>query len=274
MSSLFRYLLKHHAFVLFILLETLALVMVFNYNSFQKASYLNSASRLSGNVYYSFNSVVGYFGLTRANRELAEENARLRMLLENQPVRPDSLRYLSSGSDTIIRYYPAKIINNSVSRPFNYITLDRGSKHGIKPDQGIISAGGIVGIVAQVSDSYAMGLSVLNRRWSVSAKVKKSGAYGALTWPGTNYRIARLSEIPLHVDIEIGDTIVTSGYSSVFPEGIMVGTIDGFTRPGGENYYLIDVLLSVDFKTVSHVEVVEIRNKEELKALEYLPERQ
>jgi len=274
MSSLFRYLLKHHAFVLFILLETLALVMVFNYNSFQKASYLNSANRLSGNIYQSFNSVTGYFGLIRVNRELAGENARLRMLLENQPVQPDSLKYLTSGSDTIIRYFPAKVINNSVSRSFNYITLDRGSRHGIKRDQGIISAGGIVGIVAQVSDSYSMGLSVLNRRWSVSAKVKKSGAYGALTWPGENYRIARLSEIPLHVDIEIGDTIVTSGYSSVFPEGIMVGTIDRFTRPGGENYYQIDVLLSVDFKTVSHVEVVEIRNKEELKALEYLPERQ
>jgi rod shape-determining protein MreC len=274
MSSLFRYLLKHHAFVLFILLETLALVMVFNYNSFQKASYLNSASRISGNIYQSFNSVTGYFGLSRANRELAEENARLRMFLENQPVQPDSLRHMTSGNDTVIRYYPAKVINNSVNRSFNYITLDKGSRHGIKPDQGIISAGGIVGIVAQVSDSYAMGLSVLNRRWSVSAKVKKSGAYGALTWPGENYRIARLSEIPLHVDIEIGDTIVTSGYSSVFPEGIMVGTIDGFTRPGGENYYLIDVLLSVDFKTISHVEVVKIRNKEELKALEYLPERQ
>ncbi len=274
MSSLFRYLLKHHAFVLFILLETLALGMVFNYNSFQKASYLNSANRLTGNIYQSFNSITGYFGLNKANRELAGENARLRMLIKNLAVPLDSLEYLSSGSDTIIRYYPAKIINNSVNRPFNYITIDRGSKHGIKADQGIISAGGIVGIVAQVSESYAMGLSVLNRRWSVSAKVKKSGAYGALTWPGENYRIARLSEIPLHVDIEIGDTIVTSGYSSVFPEGIMVGTIDGFTRPGGENYYLIDVLLSVDFKTVSHVEVVEIRNKEELKALEYLPERQ
>jgi rod shape-determining protein MreC len=273
MSSLFRYLLKHHAFVLFILLETLALVMVFNYNSFQKARYLNSANRLSGNIYHSFQSVVGYFGLTRANRELAEENSRLRMLLENQPVQPDSLRFLTSASDTIIRYIPAKVINNSINRPFNYITLDRGSRHGIKRDQGIISAGGIVGIVSQVSDSYAMGLSVLNRRWSVSAKVKKSGAYGALTWPGENYRIAQLSEIPLHVDIEIGDTITTSGYSSVFPEGVMVGTIHKYTRPGGENFYSIDVLLSVDFKTVSHVEVVEIRNKEELKALEYLPEK-
>lgn len=273
MRSLFRYLLRNHAFVLFILLETLSLVMVFNYNSFQKARYLNSASRISGNIYASFNSVVGYFGLTRANRELAEENARLRMLLSNQAESADSLSYFVEGSDTLIRYVPAKVINNSVNRLFNYITIDKGSKDGVMPDQGIISSGGIVGIVAQVSDSYAMGLSVLNRRWSVSAKVKKSGAYGSLSWPGNNYRIARLAEIPLHVDIAIGDTIVTSGYSSVFPEGIMVGTIHDFTRPGGENYYSIDVLLSVDFKTVAHVEVVEIKNKQELRALENIPER-
>ena len=271
MRSLIRYLLKNHAFVLFILLETLALAMVFNYNSFQKATYLNSANRVTGKVYAIYESVTGYFGLTKINRELAEENARLRMLLENQPefvANADSISLNSSEIDSVYRFIPAQIISNSVNRPFNYITLNKGSRHGIKPDMGIISASGIVGVVGQVSASYSMGLSVLNQRWSISAKLKENNYYGSLMWNGLDYRTANLSEIPLHVDIAIGDTIVTSGYSSIFPEGILVGTISDFSEPGGENYYSIEVELSVDFKNLSHVEVVENRAMQEIDELE------
>jgi rod shape-determining protein MreC len=274
MRSLVRYLLKNHAFVLFVLLETLALVMVFNYNSFQKAKYLNSSNRISGNIFNTYNSVTGYFGLNKINKELANENTRLRMMVENlQLTGTDSIKSTIQSNNLMIHYFPAKVINNSINRPFNYITLNKGSRHGIKPDQGIVSSGGIVGVVSQVSESYAMALSVLNSRWSVSAKLEKSGFYGSLIWPGGDYRYALLNEIPLHVDIALGDTIVTSGYSSIFPEGIMVGTIHDFTRPDGENYYSIEVNLSVDFKSLSHVEVVEIADKQEIKELENFPER-
>ena len=271
MRSLIRYLLKNHAFVLFILLETLALAMVFNYNSFQKATYLNSANRVTGKVYAIYQSVTGYFGLTKINRELAQENARLRMLLENQPefgANTDSIFLTLPESDSVYHFIPAQIISNSVNRPFNYITLNKGSRHGIKPDMGIISASGIVGVVGQVSESYAMGLSVLNQRWSISTKLKKNGYYGSLIWQGTDYRTAILSEIPLHVDIAIGDTVETSGYSSIFPEGILVGTINDFSEPDGENYYSIQVKLSVDFKNLSHVEVIENRAKQEIDELD------
>ena len=234
MKSLFRYLLRNYAFVLFVLLETIALAMVFNYNSFQKAKYLNSANQVSGTIYYMFNAVTSYFRLASDNRELAEENARLRTLLgyyQNQP--PDSLSLNEPGvqTDSTFRITTARVINNSVNRAFNYITLDRGKLHGIKPDQGIISSSGIVGVVGEVSDSYAMGLSVLNGRWSVSAKLRNSGYYGSLHWDGNDYKYAVLSEIPLHVDIAIGDTVETSGYSAVFPEGILIGTIYNFTKP-------------------------------------------
>jgi len=245
--------------------------MVFNYNSFQKAKYLNSANQVSGMVYNLFNSVTSYFRLASDNRELAEENARLRTLLGNFLNRPvDSLSLYEPviQSDSSFRITTARVINNSVNRAFNYITLDRGRKHGIKPDQGIISSRGIVGVIGEASESYAMGLSVLNGRWSISAKLKNSGYYGSLHWDGTDYRYAILSEIPLHVDIALGDTVETSGYSAVFPEGILIGTISDFTEPDGENYYSIDVKLAVDFKSLSHVEVVEIFDKEELKELE------
>jgi len=170
MRSLFRYLLRNHAFVLFILLETLALVMVFNYNSFQRAKYLNSANRITGNIYNMYHSIARYFDLVRVNRELAEDNARLRSMVQEQPESPGITAPLSADTPSVqslYRFTPAKVINNSVNRPFNYITLNKGRKHGIQPDQGIMSARGIVGVVAQVSESYAMGLSVLNPRWSV-----------------------------------------------------------------------------------------------------------
>ncbi|MEE4284554.1 MAG: rod shape-determining protein MreC [Mariniphaga sp.] len=271
MRSLIRYLLKNHAFVLFILLETLALAMVFNYNSFQKATYLNSANRVTGKVYAIYQSVTGYFGLTKINRELAQENARLRMFIENQPgfvAGTDTIYLNLPENDSVYRFIPAQIISNSVNRPFNYITLNKGSRHGIKPDMGIISSSGIVGVIGQVSASYSMGLSVLNQRWSISAKLRKNDYYGSLIWQGTDYRTATLSEIPLHVDIAIGDTVETSGYSSVFPEGILVGTISGFSEPDGENYYSIQVRLSVDFKSLSHVEVVENRSRNEIDELD------
>lgn len=271
MRSLIRYLIKNHAFVLFILLEILALVMVFSFNSFQKATYLNSANRLTGKIYDTYQSVTGYFGLTKINRELAQENARLRMYIENQPefvANGDSIFSNFSEFDSVYRFIPAQIISNSVNRPFNYLTLNKGRKHGIKPDMGIISARGIVGVVGQVSESYAMGLSVLNQRWSISAKLKKNGYYGSLIWDGMDYRVAHLTEIPLHVDVAVGDTVVTSGYSSIFPEGILVGAISNFSKPDGENYYMIEVKLSVDFKSVSYVEVVEIKTRAEIDELD------
>ncbi|RIH66279.1 rod shape-determining protein MreC [Mariniphaga sediminis] len=270
MRSLVRYLLKNHAFVLFVLLETLALVMVFNYNSFQKAKYLNSSSRLTGNVYNMFHSVTGYFGLAGVNEELAGENARLRTLLENHGGKiagVDTMFVFAGETNTVFRFVPAMVISNSVNRPSNYITLNKGSKDGIKPDQGIISPKGIVGVVAQVSESYSMGLSLLNRRWSVSAKLQKSGYYGSLIWQENDYRYAGLTEIPLHVEIAKGDTVVTSGYSSIFPEGILVGTISNFSRPDGDNYYSIEVELAVDFKSLSYVEIIENQDKQEINEL-------
>lgn len=247
------------------------MTMVINYNSFRKAKYLNSANWVAGNVYSAVASVRSYFHLLRINKELAEENVKLRSLLHNNPdvlISSDSLFTTSAMYDSVFRYTSAQVINNSTNRPFNYITLNKGRKHGIKPDQGIISANGIVGIVTEVSDSYAVGFSVLNSRWSVSAKHKESGYFGSLVWAGNDYRLAKLNEIPFHIDIERGDTVVTSGYSSVFPEGIIIGTIKDFSRTGGENYYSVDIALSTDFKKLSYVEVIENFNKTEIRELE------
>lgn len=247
---------------------------VFQHNNYQKVKYLNSSSAITGSVYNSFHSVIAYFELSKVNEELAAENARLRSQLQTeaselQVAELKTPAFVPSDS-TLFRFVSAKVINNSVNRPFNYITLNKGRKDGIQPDQGIISPSGIVGVVTHVSESYATGLSVLNQRWSVSAKLKKNGFLGSLIWNGDDYRFADLLEIPFHVELQTGDTLITSGYSSIFPEGVLIGTIYTFEKPEGENYYNISVQLTTNFKALSYVEVVENTNKEEIQGLENL----
>ncbi len=243
------------------------MVFIVNFNSFQRARFLNSSNALTASLYASYSSVVQYFGLKKVNQDLVAENAELRNLLDRyENMLVDSVAHFQNP-DSTFRFVSARVINNSVNKQQNYITLNRGRKHGLRPDQGIISSTGVVGVVTAVSDSYAMGLSLLNPRWSLSAKLKKNGYYGSLIWNGKDHRVAMLNEIPFHVDLSVGDTIVTSGYSSVFPEGILIGTVKSFTQPPGENYYLIDVALSTDFKSVTRVEVIENLKKDELNEL-------
>ncbi|QIA07188.1 rod shape-determining protein MreC [Draconibacterium halophilum] len=272
MRSLLRFLVRNYAFLLFLLLEAVSLVMVFNYNSFQRSRFLNSANLISAGLYNTTSSVLQYFELARVNEELAKENANLRSILDggtlNDITISDSTYLAYEMPDTNFVFRAARIINNSANKQQNYITLDKGIEDGIKADQGILAPEGVVGVVTSVSDSYASGLSLLNPRWSISAKLKKSGYYGSLRWNGKNYRQADLLEIPIHVNLATGDTVVTSGYSSIFPEGLLIGTILTFDRPQGENYYNIKVQLAVDFKSIRYVHVIENVKKEELTDLE------
>jgi rod shape-determining protein MreC len=165
------------------------------------------------------------------------------------------------------RFIPAEVIDNSVNRQNNYITINKGKKDGIKPEMGLVGPNGIVGIITNVSEHYATGQTVLNRRWRVSAKIKNSNYFGSLVWDGLDYRFARLNEIPFHVELAIGDTIITSGYSSVFPAGIMIGQIENFDIGSGDNFYEIGVRLSTNFKTLTYVEVVQDKDASEIKNL-------
>lgn len=272
MRSLLRFLLKNYAFLLFLFLEVVSLALVFNYNSFQKSIFLNSSNYVSASLYNSVNSVLQYFDLTRVNKQLAEENAWLRTQLEISnsldETHSDNIHFGLIESDSTFRFRAAKVINNSVNKQQNYITINKGRKDGIKTDQGILSAQGIVGVITSVSESYSTGLSILNPRWSVSAKLKETGYYGSLSWNGDDYQVADLLEIPFHVKLAIGDTIVTSGYSSIFPEGLIIGVVDEYEQPEGESYYDIKVRLSANFKAIRYVEVIENIKKEELENLE------
>ncbi len=276
MRSLLRFLLKNYAFLLFLFLEVLSLVLVFNYNNFQKSKFLNSSNYVSASLYNSVQSVFQYFDLKNVNRLLAEENAYLRTQLERSSadgkIQSDSIYFRSINTDSDFRYRVARIINNSANKQQNYFTINKGRKHGIKRDQGVLSSEGIVGVITNVSESFSSGLSLLNPRWNVSAKLKETGYYGSLSWDGQDYRIADLLEIPFHVKLADGDTVVTSGYSAIFPEGLMIGVIDEFTQVEGENYYNIKVRLSTNFKAIRYVEVIENMRKDELENLEKIME--
>jgi len=232
---------------------------------------LNSSNRITGTVYNSYNSVVKYFDLARVNRDLAEENARLKSYFVSKAegdTSTDSILVNYSKSGSSFSYISATIINNSVNKTHNYITLNKGRKHGVKPDQGIVTANGIVGVVTNVGESFSSGFSVLNSRWGPSGKLKESNYFGPIEWDGEDYQMANLKEIPFHVKLAVGDTIVTSGYSSFFPEGLKIGTISSFSRPEGGSFYNIRVKLAVDFKSIHFVDVIDNLKREEIIELE------
>src|SRR5665648_18749 len=270
MRSLFRFLLRNYFLMMFLALEAISLVLIVSFNNYQRVTFFNSSNDLTGTVYEKFSTMEDYFSLGRTNARLAAENSSLRKQLymmkmnqENYPVNP---------ADTIEApayfFTSARVISNSVNKPYNYISLNKGSRQGINPDMGIICAGGVVGVITNVSPNYSTGLSLLNKRLSIPAKINKNNYFGSLVWDGEHFNTADLKEIPFHIIVNVGDTVVTSGFSSVFPEGIMIGTIKNFDVESGTNFYNIKVELSTNFKTLKYVEVVQNTKQTELMKLE------
>jgi len=270
MRSLFRFLIRNYFVMMFLALEAISLVLIVSYNNYQRVTFVNSSNDFAGTIFERFSNLGDYFSLKRTNDKLASENASLRkqlqlrvMLQEKYPVnRPDTV-------DAPAYYFTsAKVISNSVNKQFNYISLNKGSRHGIKPDMGIISADGVVGVITNVSQNYSTGLSLLNKRLRIPAKFIKNSYFGSLVWDGESPSSADLKDIPFSVMVNVGDTVVTSGYSSIFPEGIMIGTIEKWDQESGTNFYNIKVKLSTNFRTLRYVEVVKNTKQDELKRLE------
>ncbi len=257
MRSLINFLLRIHFLLLFFLIEVLSISLLVNNNHFHKAKFVNFTRELAGKLYQKSANIKQYMSLVDENERLLEENNRLLNIIEST-YKSDEI-FFRSMNDTIYnqryRYTPAKIVNNSVNKKHNFITLNKGSLQGLQPEMAVISNGNIVGVIKGVSKNYSTVISVLNLDFKVSAKVRKNEYFGSLSWDGSNYRKAILKEIPLHADIQVGDTIVTSGYSSIYPEGILIGFIKGFKEKGG-SFYEVDVLLSTDFKNLNSVHVV------------------
>lgn len=271
MRSLFRFLIRNYFLMMFLALEIISLVLLVSFNNYQRVTFFNSSDNLIGGIYEKYSSMDDYFSLNRTNAKLATENAslkkKLQFLILKQEMNPELLTTDTIDAPEYV-FTSAKVISNSVNKTFNYITLNKGSRQGIKPDMGVINSEGIVGVITNVSANYSTGLSLLNRRLSIPAKINKNNYFGSLVWDGLNYNTADLKEIPFHIIVNIGDTVVTSGYSNIFPEGIMIGTIKSFDVESGTNFYNIKVELLTNFKTLKYVDVVRNTKRNELLNLE------
>jgi rod shape-determining protein MreC len=269
MRNLFAYLWKNHAFLLFVFLEVISFYLIFTNNSYQRSSFVNSSNRFTSSILQVGNNITEYFYLKTQNELLAKENAKLRSQLTSAYI--TTSKKVFEKNDTLYRqqytFTELKIINNTLQFRDNYIQLNKGSLQGIQPEMALIASNGIVGIVKDVSPNFCSAISVLHSNALIDAKIKKSGYTGTLKWNGGSHRICNLLNIPAHVKLSKGDTIVTSVNSNIFPEGILIGTIKNFHLNSGESFYNIEVQYSIDYNKLEYAYAVINLFKEEQKNL-------
>ena len=264
MRRLLSYILKHSFTLLFLLLELVAFLLIIQ-NNYQRASVVNTSNRLTGSVFNSYHNIIQYITLKDANELLMEENIRLRKQIDESFLITDTTTYY--GKDSLFSYIGATVINNSVQKQTNFLMLNRGYKHGVAKDMGVITPNGVVGTVVEVSENFCRVMSVLNIRNKVNARIKKNLHLGNMEWDGRDYRVGLMTDIPTHVGLDIGDTIVTSGNSDIFPGNIPIGTVQTFHKDSNKKFNTADVLYSVDYNRVYHVYIVVNLKKAEIDKL-------
>lgn len=275
MRNLLDFLIRYSSWILFIIYVVLSCVLLFNNNPYQHHIYLTSANKIATMIYSGSNSVTSYFHLKDINEDLIQRNANLELeviSLQNQ------LRNVTDSlfADSIIlcpkmRQYDFKIahvINNSITRPHNYITINKGKKDGIKPEMGVLDQNGIVGVVNIVGENNSRIISVLNPDLQLSCKIKNSDNFGSLVWDGKKIDEAILKDLPRHAIVSEGDTIVTSEYSGIFPEGIPVGIVTGKSNDSEDDFYALRLKLLTDFAKLGTVKIIENVSKDEIRSIE------
>ena len=262
MRNIIRFLYKNHVFILFLFLEIVSFILISNYNSYQRSVIGNKLSKVTYKYNSKVNQYTSYIGLNSKNSELVVENSYLHELVYNtfQDVSIDT----SSFRYSVIA---AKVTNNTTNKSKNFITLNRGKNDSIKVNMAVFGPLGVIGKIVDVSDNFSLAISLVNTDFRLSAKVKKNEYFGSLFWEGNDYSLVKLQEIPLHVDLQKGDTIVTSGFSDTFPEGIMVGVVENIER-ADRNFLETDVRLSTDFKNISNVYIIIDKRTDEIETLE------
>ncbi|MEI7501038.1 MAG: rod shape-determining protein MreC [Bacteroidota bacterium] len=271
MRNLFLFLREHYFYFLFLILETFSLVLVFNYNEFQGSSLYSFSNTVSGSVNRIFSGISEYFSLRKTNRVLIEEMAKLHSRIPEAFYMTDINVFLKKDSIVKLeyKYISARVISNSTNKRNNFLMINKGSLLGIENHMGVIIGNKIVGQVVSVSPHFSWAMSMLNKDSRISGKFKKNNQLVNVEWSGGSYRKGQVKEIPKHVLIIKGDTIITSGNSDIFPEGLLIGTITEFTNAQDENFNNAEILFSTDFNSLGYVEVVVDmmrKEKEELKA--------
>lgn len=264
MRNLLEFLAKYNHWFVFLILEVVSMVLLFQYNSYQGSAWFSSANAVTGKLYELDANVETFFSLTKVNQELTQRNAYLEQEVQKLS---DSLVSVTKDSSiyhrdqfALLRNYrliPAKVVANSVDKPGNLMTIDKGSADGIHKDMGVISGTGVVGIVYLVAEHYAIVIPVLNTKSNISCMIQNRGYFGYLRWKGGVSDLAYLEEVPRHAHFKLGDYVVTSGYSAVFPPGVRVGRILHVFNSADGLSYRVQLRLSTDFARLRDVCVID-----------------
>ena len=264
MRNLLEFLAKYNHWFVFLILEVVSMVLLFQYNSYQGSAWFSSANAVTGKLYEWDANVETFFTLTKVNQELTQRNAYLEQEVQKLS---DSLVSVTKDSSiyhrdqfALLRNYrliPAKVVANSIDKPGNLMTIDKGSADGIHKDMGVISGTGVVGIVYLVAEHYAIVIPVLNTKSNISCMIQNRGYFGYLRWKGGVSDLAYLEEVPRHAHFKLGDYVVTSGYSAVFPPGVRVGRILHVFNSADGLSYRVQLRLSTDFARLRDVCVID-----------------
>ncbi len=264
MKNLLDFLARYNHWLLFIILEVASFVLLFQFNNYQGSVWFSSANAVSGKVFEWSASVEQFFALTKVNEALTQRNLLLeqqvRLLTDSIQQRDGAAAMPQSRQLQLLADYrliPAKVVSNTVNRRDNFITIDKGAKDGVKKDMGVVCGNGVVGIVYLVSDHYSILLPVLNSQSNISCTIKGRGYFGYLHWTGGATNLAYVDDIPRHAHFKLYDLVVTSGYSSVFPPGILVGKILHVYNSSDGLSYRLNVKLSTDFANLRDVCVID-----------------
>jgi len=270
MQQIISFLYKNKYIILFLFLESFAVFFTIQSHSYHKSKFINSANFISGGLYNRINNFKEFLLLKKENLRLAEENVQLKNLLnqtgkfvlQNNSKEIDTVNFKQKYS-----YISAKVINNNYRKNNNYLTINKGRLNQIKSDLGVINSKGIIGITKSISNKYATVLSILSVNSRINVKLLNSNHFGSLSWNNKHYNTVQLLDLPIQANIKVGDTVITGGKSTIFPEGIPIGTIKDF-KTNNNNYEFINITLFNDMSSIGFVEVITNLDKEEIKDLE------
>ena len=271
MQQLIYFIQKYRYFLFFLLLELIAFQLIINNLSFHNSKFINSASTITGGFYNKTNSISDYFQLDTENKELLNENLILRNKLEKLSQNIDTIAVTKIFEKTKLRqrylYFKGRIEKNQFRNNYNFLTINLGSKDGVRKEMGVINSKGILGITENVLHNYSRVRSILNKNSKINAKLKNSNYFGTLTWDGFDYNITQLLDIPRQAVLKVGDTIITGGMSSIFPEGIPIGRVDNIVN-GASIKRIINIQLFNDMSSLKNIYVVKDFDKQQLMNLE------
>jgi rod shape-determining protein MreC len=263
MENLWQFLTRHFHWLLFLFLEAVSVVMLFSYNDYQASTWISTSNALAGKIYEYQADVEHFFSLTKQNEELTLHNIILEKQIDMLRQKCDSLAGDTTAAQRLemenlqaFTLIPAKVVSNSIVNADNLITINKGSKDGVKADMGVVCGNGIVGVVYLVSRNYAVIIPALNNRSRISCSIRGTNYFGYLTWTPGDPSVAFIEDVPRHAKFKKGDWIETSGYSSIFPHGISVGKIEKIFNSNDGLSYRLQVRLSTDFSCLRDVCVI------------------